>query len=168
MVSSVSCTTRAPREGEREGRSYYFVAEPEFQRRAVAGFFLEYARVHGHWYGTPRQPIEAALRAGRHVLLAIDVQGVERIRALIARGGAGILSGSFVDVFVMPPSLDELRRRLAGRGQDEPASMERRLAAAQREMDCRDRYRYVVVNDRLEDAVRRLKAIIEAEQKINP
>ncbi len=163
IVYSISCTTRAPRPGETDGQSYYFVTEPEFKSRIAAGYFLEYARVHDHWYGTPKQRIEDALQAGRDVLLAIDVQGAERIRALIADAGSDILKRAFVDIFLVPPSLAVLQQRLEGRGQDTPASIRRRLAVAEQELACRDRYRYVVVNDRLDDAYQRLLSIIRDE-----
>jgi guanylate kinase len=163
MVYSISCTTRAPRPGERDGHDYFFLTEPEFQRRSAAGFFLEYARVHDHWYGTPKKLIEDALQAGRDVLLDIDVQGTDRIRALIAAGGSDILRQAFLDIFVVPPSLAVLRQRLEGRGQDTAETIRLRLANAEQELACRDRYQYVIVNDRLADARWRLKAIIETE-----
>lgn len=171
-VYSVSCTTRPPRRGETEGRHYFFLAEPEFRRRIGEGFFLEYARVHGHWYGTPRRRIEQALLAGRDALLAIDVQGAERIRASIAAPAAdrtaNLLQKAFVDIFIAPPSVETLRQRLQARGQDEPGVIRRRLLNAEREMACRDRYSHVIINDRLEDAYARLKAIILAERARPP
>lgn len=163
MVYSISCTTRAPRPGEVEGKNYYFLTEPEFKRRVKAGDFLEYARVHDHWYGTPKQLIEKALNEGRDALLVIDVQGAERIRALISGSASDILKTALVDIFVVPPNINALRQRLAGRGQDTEETIALRLANAEKEMACRDRYKYVIINDRLDDAYERLKNIIQAE-----
>jgi len=165
MVYSISCTTRAPRPGEVEGENYYFLAEPEFQRRVKAGDFIEYAQVHAHWYGTPKQRIEKALNEGRDALLAIDVQGAERIRTLISGPVSDILKTALVDIFVVPPSINVLQQRLDGRGQDTEETIALRLANAEKEMACRDRYKYVIVNDRLDDAFERLKVIIEAEHR---
>ena len=165
LVYSISCTTRPPRPGEVDGKHYYFLTEPEFQRRVAAGFFLEYARVHEHWYGTPRQCIEDALQAGRDVILAIDVQGAERIRDLIAGSAAAILKQAFVDIFIVPPSLAALKQRLAERGQDTEETMALRLANAEKELACRNRYKHVIVNDRLDEAYARLKAVIRAEHE---
>ncbi len=165
MVYSISCTTRPPRPGEVEGKHYFFLTEPEFQRRVAAGFFLEQARVHEHWYGTPRQRVEEALRAGQDVVLAIDVQGADRIRTLIAGSASAILKRALVDIFIVPPSLAALERRLAGRGQDTAETMALRLANAEKELACRDRYQHVIVNDRLDAAYERLKAVIRAEHE---
>lgn len=170
MVRSVSCTTRAPRPGEVDGRDYFFLDAVEFQRRIAAGAFLEHAQVHDASYGTPREPVEQALRAGRDVLLIIDVQGAERIRQLLApsAGGesaVGDLQHAFVDVFIMPPDSETLRRRLVARGHDDAAGIERRLQNAGGEMADAARYRYRIVNDRLEDAVARLRAIVLEEKQ---
>lgn len=163
MVRSVSCTTRAPRPDEVNGRDYVFLDAVEFQRRIAAGTFLEHARVHGAWYGTPREPVEQALRAGRDVLLIVDVQGAERIRQLLADPAGGDLCRAFVDVFIMPPDSATLRQRLVARGQDDAAEIERRLKNAGGEMACASRYQHRIINDRLEDAVARLRAIVLAE-----
>lgn len=171
MVRSVSCTTRAPRPDEVNGRDYVFLDAKEFQQRIAAGTFLEYAQVHGASYGTPREPVEQALRAGRDVLLILDVQGAERIRQLLAlsAGGesaAGDLQHAFVDVFIMPPDSESLRRRLVARGHDDADEIERRLKNAGGEMAGASRYQYRIVNDRLEDAVARLRAIVLAEKNV--
>ena len=167
MVRSVSCTTRAPRPGEVNGRDYVFLDSVEFHQRIAADTFLEYAQVHGASYGTPREPVEQALRAGRDVLLIIDVQGAERIRQLLAPSAGGDLRRAFVDVFIMPPDSETLRRRLVARGQDDAAEIERRLKNAGVEMAGASRYQYRIVNDCLEDAVARLRAIV-AEEKQTP
>ena len=166
MVRSVSCTTRAPRPGEVNGRDYVFLNAAEFQKQIAAGAFLEYAQVHGAYYGTPREPVEQALRAGRDVLLIVDVQGAERIRQLLAssasgesavgESAAGDLRHAFVDVFIMPPDSATLRQRLVARGQDDAAEIERRLKNAGGEMAGASRYQYRIVNDCLEDALARL------------
>ena len=163
MVRSVSCTTRAPRPGEVNNRDYVFMDAAEFQKRIAAGAFLEYAQVHGACYGTPREPVMQALRAGQDVLLIIDVQGAERIRQLMADPAAADLRRAFMDIFIAPPDMATLRQRLMGRGQDSSLDMERRLKNAEREMACGTQYRYRIVNDCLEDAAARLQAIVLAE-----
>jgi guanylate kinase len=165
MVRSVSCTTRAPRPDEVNGQDYVFLDAAEFQRRVAAGAFLEFARVHGASYGTPREPVEQALRAGRDVLLIIDVQGAERIRQLMALPAGGDLRRAFVDVFIMPPDSATLRRRLVARGQDDAAEIERRLENAGGEMAGASRYKYRIINDRLEDAAARLRDIVLKEKQ---
>ncbi len=165
MRYSVSCTTRPPREGERDGIDYRFLDEEAFRARAGQGAFLEYARVHGHGYGTPREPIDAALAAGCDVLLDIDVQGAAQVRdGLRAAPPEDPLRLAYVDVFVAPPSVDELRRRLVSRGKDAPEVIERRVRQAGREMACAGAYRYRLVNDRLEEAFDVLRAIVLAER----
>ncbi len=163
IMPSVSCTTRAPRPGEVTGQHYHFLSAAEFERRIPTGYFLEYAQVHDHWYGTPRQPLEQALLAGRDALLVIDVQGAARIRRLISQSGFDILKNTLVDIFILPPSLAILQERLIKRGQDSAASLQRRLAGAAQEMACRDQYRHVIINDQLEAAYAQLKKIIQEE-----
>lgn len=163
LACSISCTTRAPRPGETDGAHYYFLSEPEFARRAEAGYFLEHAEVHGHRYGTPRGFVEATLAEGRDVLLNIDVQGAARIRTWVFGPAGEPLRAAFVDVFVTPPSLEALAARLGGRGQDAADEIAKRLHNAAGEMRQWRDYRYLVVNDALEDAVARLRAIRLAE-----
>ncbi len=176
IVYSVSCTTRAPRSGEQDGRDYHFLSEAEFLRRVAAGDFLEYACVHGHYYGTLRGPVAVALADGRDVLMDIDVQGATQIRSVI-RGAPNedLLRRAYVDVFIEPPSIDALRARLEKRGQDSPETIARRLTQAIEEMTHRDKYGYIIVNDVLEAAYDRLRAVFLAEhcrterhQKIRP
>lgn len=139
---SVSATTRAPRGEEQEGVEYYFLEVEEFRRRIAADRFLEWAQVHGEtFYGTPREPVEAALAAGKVVLLDIDVQGAQLLR----EQGLPLLT-----VFLKPPSLDELRRRLEGRGDTEPAEIERRMRFAEAEVREGWRYDLVLTNHDLE------------------
>jgi guanylate kinase len=154
---SVSVTTRPPRPGERAGCHYRFVSPAEFQRLRRAGGFLEWARVHGAHYGTPKRPVLQALAEGRNVLLSIDVQGARKIRR--ALGAQAVL------IFLLPPSMAALRHRLEGRRTDSAAAIRRRLGAARREIQCAARYDHAVVNARLADAVRALARLIMGEQR---
>jgi len=165
LVYSVSCTTRKPREGEKDGVNYHFLSEAEFKLRAEAGDFLETAVVHGHHYGTLRKTVADAMAAGRSVVMAIDVQGAAQIRSQIGRlDPSDPVRGGFVDVFVSPPSMDVLRRRLAGRGKDSPEVVETRLKNAAAEMSRAGEYRRRIVNDRLDEAVSQLRRIVEQSE----
>ncbi|MDD5657316.1 MAG: guanylate kinase, partial [Elusimicrobia bacterium] len=150
---SVSCTTRAPRPGERDGRHYHFLAHEEFKRRIRRHEFLEWALVHGQYYGTPRRFIEQCRAEGRFVLLAIDVQGAAAVRRKIPDS---------VLVFLVPPSWEALRARLAGR-RDDADSVAVRLANARCELREARKYDYVVVNDDLERAADEVECILTAE-----
>lgn len=150
---SVSATTRLRRGREREGREYFFVTPAEFRRRIKQRRFIEWARVHDHYYGTPRQAVERQLAAGRDVVLVIDVQGGLAVKRQYPRA---------VLIFVMPPSRQVLAARLRGRGTDTQATIRRRLQNARWEMDLAKRYDYQVVNRRLQDAVEQIQAIITA------
>jgi len=162
---SVSCTTRSPREGERDGVDYSFLSVGEFERRVARGDFLEHAVVHGNHYGTPRRHIEEAFAAGRDVLMDIDVQGAAQIRDLLSRADAADpLRAAFVDVFIAPPSIDVLRQRLAARGTDSADTIARRMAQAVGEMERRGEYRYVIVNDLLDVSYDALRSILIAER----
>jgi guanylate kinase len=163
MERSISCTTRAPRGNEVDGKAYRFVSPDEFERQVQAGGFLEHAEVHGNRYGTLRGPVESALAAGRSVMLVIDVQGAAQVRAAVAAAG-GALKSAYVDVFIAPPSLEELRNRLLKRAEDASDVIERRIRNAASEMARQNEYRYWVVNDDLETAYREFKAIIDAER----
>lgn len=154
-VRSISATTRPPRKGERSGRDYRFLSREQFRRALARREFLEHAAILGHWYGTPRPPIERAICAGKDVLLGIDVQGARTLR----RGRLPVTT-----IFLLPPSLAVLRRRLQGRGTETPAQIRARLRLARREMREVRRYDYAVVNDRLEEAVRDVQAILRAER----
>lgn len=164
MSYSISCTTRAARAGEAEGKDYFFMQEPEFLRLVKSGEFLEYAKVHGHWYGTRRRDVEKALEAGRDVVMDIDVQGAESIRKLVLASPGTMLADAFVDVFIMPPDMDVLEQRLRGRGKDSDETIRRRLQNAALEMEQRNKYRYAIVNDRLDEAYLKLRAVIVAEK----
>ena len=164
MVYSVSCTTRAPRGEEQDGTDYHFVTEEQFRRRAEDGEFLEFAQVHGYYYGTLAQTVRQALAAGHHVLLDIDVQGVDQIReALMLLDEEDPLHQGFVDIFIAPPSLAALRQRLEGRAEDTAEVIERRMGNAELEMARAGEYDYCVVNDELDKAFGHLKTIIAKE-----
>ncbi len=163
MTRSVSCTTRKKRQGEVHGRDYFFITLPEYTKCLHRGKFLESAAVHGHRYATPRSPVLAALADGKDVLLVIDVQGAKTIRNNIRKGTDNNLKAAFVDVFVAPPSIKELKKRLLKRRKDCPAEIKVRLSNAAREMKALRDFRYVVVNDRLEQAYKRLRSIVIAE-----
>jgi guanylate kinase len=150
---SISWTTRAPRPGELDGREYHFVTAEAFRAMIGRGEFLEWAEVHGNYYGTSKKWIADQLAAGSDVLLEIDWQGAQQIRALFPAA---------IGIFVLPPSLDELTRRLAGRGTDAEDVVARRLAAARTEMSHVGEFDYVIINDRLEQALEDLRAIVRA------
>lgn len=151
---SVSATTRAPRPGEEDGEDYHFVSRERFERLRDEGGFLESAEVHGELYGTPRSNLERARDAGEHLLLDIDVQGARSVRRRVA---------ATVDIFVVPPTGEEILRRLRGRGTEGETRLRRRLRAAESELRAMGEFDYVVVNDRLREAVRRVSAVVDAE-----
>lgn len=155
IAMSVSCTTRLPRAGEVNGREYYFLGKGEFERMRAAGEFAESAEVHGHLYGTPRRALEKRIERGQDVLLEIDVQGARSIKETFEDA---------VLIFVVPPSLDELQRRLVGRGTDDPETIRQRLADAVPELEEMRRYDYAVTNNDAAAAVRDLQAIVVAER----
>lgn len=150
---SVSCTTRAPRDGEKEGKAYFFLERDEFKRKISRGEFLEWAMVHDEYYGTPRHFVEEQIKVGRNVIMAIDVQGAMSIRR---KHPAAIL------VFVLPPSLDALKTRLTLR-RDPQNLVAKRLANSRGELAAAKDYDYVVVNDALETAVAQISCILTAE-----
>jgi len=165
IVYSVSCTTRPPREGEQDGIDYYFLSKQEFKKRAKNNEFLEHAKVHGNYYGTLEDTILFAMEEGKHVLLDIDVQGVAQIRkALEKLSMKHPVRRGFLDIFITPPSPEELERRLRGRGTDTEEVIARRLKNAEAEMAQQNDYEYLVVNDDLDEAYRRLKSIIDSEK----
>jgi guanylate kinase len=155
LEHSVSHTTRAQRPGEQEGVHYHFVSEAEFRRLADAGAFVEYAEYAGHLYGTSFDAIEAPLAQGRDLLLEVDVQGALQLRE--RRRDARL-------VFLLPPSLDELERRLRSRGTDAPEVVERRLALVRRELEALPSFDYAVVNEEVERTVEALLEIVAAER----
>lgn len=154
---SVSATTRPPRSKEKNGRDYHFLSESEFRGRVTRGEFLEWAKVHGFSYGTPRPPVEAALQAGRDVIMNIDTQGAAAIRA--AYPAHSVL------VFIAPPSWKILEERLRGRGQDAEEVIQRRLNNARAELSHAPNFDFLVVNEKVPDAVTDLLAILRAERR---
>lgn len=152
---SISATTRPPRPGERQGRDYFFLSRSQFEQSIRRGAFLEQARILKHRYGTPRRPIEQALRLGQDVLLCIDVQGARQIR----RSGLPVTT-----IFLMPPSRKALAQRLHRRGTETEAQIQARLRLARKELQEMRRYDYAVVNDRLSEAVSAIRGIISAER----
>jgi guanylate kinase len=156
LVLSVSATTRSPRPGEVDGVDYYFVSVPQFQRMKADGEFLEDARVFDNLYGTPRVHVEKQLSAGRDVLFDIDWQGTQQLREN-ARD-------DLVSVFILPPSLAELERRLRSRGQDSDETVRKRMARAADEMSHWPEYDYIVINRDLEGSIAQVKAILAAER----
>jgi len=156
LALSVSCTTRAPRASERDGTDYVFVDEAEFVRRRDAGAFAEWAEVHGALYGTARAPLDAAIAAGTDMLLDIDVQGARQLKRTY--GDAAVA------VMVLPPSWDELERRLRARRTEDDASLARRLGRARDEARALRDYDYCIVNDDAVRAAADLEGIVRAER----
>lgn len=152
---SVSFTTRPPRPGEQEGSDYHFVDAAGFQAMIAREEFLEWAEVHGNFYGTSKKWITERLASGRDVLLEIDWQGAQQVRS--AFPGA-------IGIFILPPSMEELTRRLTGRGTDSAEVISRRLAAAQAEMRHVGEFDYVIINDSLEQALDDLRAVVRASR----
>lgn len=164
IVYSVSCTTRAPRGQEVDGVDYYFLTPDVFAERVDAGDFLEHATVHSNSYGTLKETVRSAMDSGKSVMMDIDVQGAEQVReALKKMRPEDAMVRGFVDIFIKPPSIAELRQRLEGRGEDEQHVIEKRLDNAAQEMDCADLYKYAVVNDELDDAYVEICDIIKRE-----
>jgi len=151
---SVSATTRDPRPGERDGVDYHFLSRQEFDRRVADGDFVEHADYAGRSYGTLRSELDRRIAAGVPVVLEIEVQGARQVRAAMPEA---------VQVFIAPPSLAALRTRLIGRGTDDAAEVERRLAVAEGELAAQPEFGHVVVNDRLDEALERLAAIVAGE-----
>jgi guanylate kinase len=156
LTYSVSATTRAMRGAERDAADYHFLSRAEFERRAAAGEFVEWATYGGNLYGTLRAEVERGLASGRHVVLDIEVEGARQVRKRFPDS---------VHVFVLPPSSSELVRRLKDRRTEDPAALERRLARAAEELEVAREYDYVVVNDDLVEAVGQVAAILDVESR---
>lgn len=157
LRQSVSCTTRAPRNGEVDGVDYHFVSDEKFQTMLQNGEFLEHAFVHGlHHYGTPKAPVEAMLSAGKDVLFAIDWQGAQQI--------AERMRQDLVSVFILPPSAAEMERRIRSRGQDSEDSIQKRLANAIDEIGHAGEFGYTIINDKLDIAINQVRSILTAER----
>ncbi|MBE7198074.1 MAG: guanylate kinase [Parafilimonas terrae] len=153
---SISVTTRARRPSEIDGRHYHFIEREAFEDLRTRDDLLESAEVHGNYYGTPRRPVEKVLGAGRDMIFDIDYQGTRQVRSKLA--------GDVVSVFILPPSMAELRHRLERRAEDSAEVIERRLANARTEIQRWSEYDYVIVNDDLDSAFTALKSILAAER----
>ena len=150
---SPSYTTRAPREGEKDGVDYFFISRPQFERMIQDGEFLEHANVYGNYYGTSRKWIESELSGDHDVLLEIDWQGAQQVRKLFPH---------MVGIFILPPSLAELRNRLKSRGKDSPEAIEKRMASARDEISHVLEFEYIIVNERFDSALEDLISIVHA------
>ncbi len=149
----ITATTRLPREGEKDGIDYYFLKEEDFLKKINENFFLEWAKVYRYYYGTPKSEVERILSRGKDALLIIDVQGAFEVKRKLPNA---------VSIFLLPPSLEELKRRLTQRGEKE---LTERLTWAKRELPCAKFFDYVVVNDKLEEAVSEIKSIMVANRR---
>ncbi len=152
---SISATTRRKREGEIEGINYYFLDKEKFKEMMAQGEFLEWAKVYDNYYGTPKRKIEEKLNNGIDVLLEIDIQGALQIKEKFPKG---------VFIFIITPSIDELKKRIVERGTDSPEVIDKRMKNVQKELSFISEYDYVVVNDTKEKAYKKLESIIVAEK----
>ena len=152
---STSCTTRKPRNGEVEGMNYFFIEKEEFLKRIDKEDFLEYAEVYGNFYGTPKSEVLKMLNEGKDVILEIDIQGALKIKSSYPEG---------IFIFIMPPSMEELRNRITNRGSETPESLNTRMESAYDEIGFASKYDYAVVNDKVEEAVKKIESIIIAEK----
>ncbi len=152
---SVSCTTRPRREGEVDGKDYYFISRDEFLSMIQEGRLLEWAEVHGYYYGTPAENVDRALEEGKDILFEVDVQGARSIKEKLPDA---------VTIFVLPPGVGELRQRLERRGQDSPDEIEKRLTHAVEEIQAAKEFDYIVYNEDLERAAEDLRSIVRAER----
>lgn len=155
VALSVSATTRAPRTGEVEGVNYYFMSKEKFKEKIESNDFLEYAQVYDNYYGTPKSNVEEILESGKDVILEIDIQGALKVKENTEEG---------VFIFVLPPSMEELKQRIINRGSETPESLMKRFQSAYKEINYISKYNYAVVNDEVEIAVQKLEAIISAEK----
>jgi guanylate kinase len=163
FVYSVSSTTRVPRAGEIEGDDYHFLSEKDFLSRVEAGDFLEYANVHGRYYGTTREPLISNLQNGVDVLIDVDIQGAAAIR----NADDETIRRALCDVFIMPPDLDELRKRLTKRGTETPEQIETRIVTAAREMELWRDYRYTIISKSMEEDLLKFRNIMGAERYLS-
>ena len=152
---SVSATSRIPRDNDIEGKTYYFYSKEEFEEKIKEGYFLEYALYAGNYYGTPKEFIGSKLDNGIDVILEIEIQGAMQIKELVPEG---------LFIFIMPPTLEELKRRLVGRNTDSKEKIIERFKIAYKEINEVSKYNYVVVNDEVDNAVSKIEAIIKAEK----
>lgn len=151
---SVSATTRQPRAGEVDGVNYHFLTKEQFVEKVEKDGFLEYAEVYGNYYGTPKSNVDEILDAGRNVILEIDIQGALKVKEKATEG---------VFIFILPPSMEELKQRIIKRGSETPESLMTRFKSAYQEINYVSKYNYAVVNDNVEDAVHKIEGILTAE-----
>jgi guanylate kinase len=163
LFYSVSCTTRAPRAGEVDGQDYQFLSDEDFRERVVKRDFLEHAQVHGDHYGTLRGPVVTNLKSGKDVLIDIDTQGAAAIRNC----ADSHIRDALADVFIMPPDLEELRKRLLKRGTETAEQIDSRLTTAAREMEHWRDYRYTVISGSVDEDLQRFRQIMEAESHLS-
>ena len=160
---SISVTTRPPRPNESDGVEYRFINEKEFFEMEKDGELLEWAKVHGFYYGTPKEPMDEQLKEGRVAVVEVDVQGAQKIRQRVDDGL--MKKGGVVFIFLIPPSVDILAMRLRRRKTEDPEALNFRLRAALSELQVMEKYDYIVVNDRVDNAVEKIRAIIRAEKE---
>lgn len=153
MKYSISCTTRKPRGNEKHGVEYFFISKQEFEQGIETGKWAEWAKVHGNYYGTSSEILNNTLESGHNILLDIDVQGTYKILEKYPDA---------VTIFVMPPDFDTLRIRMESRGTDDPGVIDKRMQNAVREIECKDDYRHIIVNNNLDKAVNELNSLIKS------
>jgi guanylate kinase len=154
LIISVSATTRSPRKKEIEGKNYYFYTEETFKEKIEKNDFLEYAKVYGNYYGTPKSKVIEEIKKGKNVILEIDIQGALQIKESYPKG---------IFIFVMPPSMEELKNRITSRGTDSKEVILKRMECAYHELNYAFKYDYVIINDDLEEAVKVVDSILIAE-----
>ncbi|WP_035290735.1 guanylate kinase [Clostridium sp. KNHs214] len=152
---SVSATTRSPRKGEQHGKEYYFLSKDEFEGKIKEDDFLEYAHVYNNYYGTPKSNVIEKLEKGKDVILEIDIQGAINVKKAYKEA---------ILIFILPPSYEELKNRIVNRGTETEESLKTRLESANREIECSREYDYIVLNDTVEAAVRRVESVVLAEK----
>jgi guanylate kinase len=152
---SVSATTRAPRNGESEGTNYYFMTKDEFLKKVDEGDFLEFAEVYGNFYGTPKSRVFNTLEKGNDVILEIDIQGALKVKENYPEG---------IFIFILPPSMEELKNRIINRGSETPETLMTRFKSAYKEINYVSKYNYAVVNDTVDEAVEKIESILTAEK----
>lgn len=155
LFISVSATTRQPRAGEVDGVNYHFITKEDFIKRVEQKDFLEYAEVYGNYYGTPKSRVEEMIDSGKNVILEIDIQGALKVKENFKEG---------VFIFILPPSMEELKQRIIKRGSETPESLMRRFKSAYQEINYISKYNYAVVNDVVDVAVSKIEGIITAEK----
>jgi guanylate kinase len=162
ITYSVSCTTRAPRGEEKNGEAYFFLSKHEFEQKIDNNEFLEYALVQDNYYGTLEKTVRNALESGMSILMDIDVQGRDKIWEHISKLNENdILRKAFFDVFIEPPSMEELEARLTGRGEDSADVIALRLKNAKKEMESAHKYQHIIINKNLETAYKQFKQVIQ-------